>query len=181
MNYLPNVELTGLNCCTGSETGARTALGSTRMPRSSEVDDELASMRGTSDVSTSGFERLEHQRQQEKKKQQPSVSFRGHVAGGDVGMAIKRTKRKMDVGLLARGRAGKAKGEERKAAGMKPAASSEVQLGELDGSQTLSVVVIIWVTCHRAFDNHDSIFKRTHTTSINTIIWQFVPFIYHPL
>ncbi|KAI0211053.1 Germinal-center associated nuclear protein [Lamellibrachia satsuma] len=109
----------------GSETGSRTALGSTRMPHSSEVDDELASMRGTSDVSTSGFEGLE---QQEKRKQHPSVSFRGHAAGGDVGMAIGRAKRKMDVGLLARGRAGKAKGEERKAAGMKPAASSEVQL-----------------------------------------------------
>ena len=27
----------------------------------------------------------------------------------------------------------------------------------------------------------DSIFKHIHTTSINTIIWQFVPFIYHPL
>ena len=26
-----------------------------------------------------------------------------------------------------------------------------------------------------------SIFKHIHTTSINTIIWQFVPFIYHPL
>ena len=26
-----------------------------------------------------------------------------------------------------------------------------------------------------------SIFKNIHTTSINTIIWQFVPFIYHPL
>ena len=25
------------------------------------------------------------------------------------------------------------------------------------------------------------IFKHIHTTSINTIIWQFVPFIYHPL
>ena len=27
----------------------------------------------------------------------------------------------------------------------------------------------------------NSIFKHIHTTSINTIIWQFVPFIYHPL
>ena len=27
----------------------------------------------------------------------------------------------------------------------------------------------------------NSIFKYIHTTSINTIIWQFVPFIYHPL
>ena len=26
----------------------------------------------------------------------------------------------------------------------------------------------------------NSIFKHIHTTSINTIIWQFVPFIYHP-
>ena len=25
------------------------------------------------------------------------------------------------------------------------------------------------------------IFKHIHTTSSNTIIWQFVPFIYHPL
>ena len=27
----------------------------------------------------------------------------------------------------------------------------------------------------------NSIFKHIHTTSINTIIWQFVPFIYHHL
>ena len=27
----------------------------------------------------------------------------------------------------------------------------------------------------------NSIFKHILTTSINTIIWQFVPFIYHPL
>ena len=27
----------------------------------------------------------------------------------------------------------------------------------------------------------NSIFKHIHTTSINTIIWQFVSFIYHPL
>ena len=27
----------------------------------------------------------------------------------------------------------------------------------------------------------NSILKHIHTTSINTIIWQFVPFIYHPL
>ena len=27
----------------------------------------------------------------------------------------------------------------------------------------------------------NSIFKHIHTTSINTIIWQFVPFINHPL
>ena len=27
----------------------------------------------------------------------------------------------------------------------------------------------------------NSIFKHIHTTSINTIVWQFVPFIYHPL
>ena len=27
----------------------------------------------------------------------------------------------------------------------------------------------------------DPIFKHIHTTSSNTIIWQFVPFIYHPL
>ena len=27
----------------------------------------------------------------------------------------------------------------------------------------------------------NSIFKHIHNTSINTIIWQFVPFIYHPL
>ena len=27
----------------------------------------------------------------------------------------------------------------------------------------------------------NSIFKHIQTTSINTIIWQFVPFIYHPL
>ena len=27
----------------------------------------------------------------------------------------------------------------------------------------------------------NSIFKHIHTTSINTIIWQFVPFIYYPL
>ena len=27
----------------------------------------------------------------------------------------------------------------------------------------------------------NSIFKHIHTTSINTVIWQFVPFIYHPL
>ena len=27
----------------------------------------------------------------------------------------------------------------------------------------------------------NSIFKHIHTTSINTIILQFVPFIYHPL
>ena len=27
----------------------------------------------------------------------------------------------------------------------------------------------------------NSIFKHIHTTSINIIIWQFVPFIYHPL
>ena len=27
----------------------------------------------------------------------------------------------------------------------------------------------------------NSIFKHIHTTSINTIIWQFVPFIYHLL
>ena len=27
----------------------------------------------------------------------------------------------------------------------------------------------------------NSIFKHIHTTSINTIIWQFVPFIYHPM
>ena len=26
----------------------------------------------------------------------------------------------------------------------------------------------------------NSMFKHIHTTSINTIIWQFVPFIYHP-
>ena len=27
----------------------------------------------------------------------------------------------------------------------------------------------------------NSIFKHIHTTSINTIIWHFVPFVYHPL
>ena len=27
----------------------------------------------------------------------------------------------------------------------------------------------------------NSIFKHIHITSINTIIWQFAPFIYHPL
>ena len=27
----------------------------------------------------------------------------------------------------------------------------------------------------------NSVFKHIHTTNINTIIWQFVPLIYHPL
>ena len=27
----------------------------------------------------------------------------------------------------------------------------------------------------------NSILRHIHTTSINTFIWQFVPFIYHPL
>ena len=36
--------------------------------------------------------------------------------------------------------------------------------------------------CSRPYQiSVNSIFKHIHTTSINTIIWQFVPFIYHPM
>ena len=113
---------------TGSETGPRSGKSppgseSTWRGHRSEVDDELASMRGTSDVSSTGFG-VSSRPPQPKKTSGLLGASRGPRAGGDVGTAV--GKRKIDVGL-ARARGGKTARSEERMAAAKPAVTSEVQ------------------------------------------------------
>ena len=119
----------------GPETSARerTGSGGAWSTRNIDLDDELASMRGTSDLSGSDFAIRKHTQDSEKRKTQPLES--SHVRGLKArAISIGKGKRKMEVGRGGKERPAKARTEDRSVAAVKPASSFDILPGELECS-----------------------------------------------
>ena len=117
----------------GSETSVRERSGSggAWSTRNNDLDDELASMRGTSDLSGSDFTIRKRTQDSEKRRTQPLES--SHVRGqkARVVSAVGKGKRKMEVGR-GKERPAKARTEDRSVAAVKPASSFDIPPGELE-------------------------------------------------
>ena len=119
----------------GPETSVRERSGSggAWSTRNNDLNDELASMRGTSDLSGSDFAiRKPTQGSEKQKKIQPLES--SHVRGLKArAISVGKGKRKMEVGR-GKERPAKARTEDRSVAAVKPASSFDIPPGELEGS-----------------------------------------------
>ena len=132
----------------GPETSARERSGSggAWSTRNNDLDDELASMRGTSYLSGSEFAIRKRSQDLEKQRTQPLES--SHVRGLKArAISAGKGKRKMEVGRGGKERPAKARTEDRSVAAVKPASSFDIPPGELE----CSLSVYSRVKVHRSF------------------------------